>query len=121
MTKLITLQLIEDASMWRGSVKKMTRPIVKERYGLSPPVGKFTKHQYQRHITNIVADLLNKGAYLRGGKDAKNRTDNMSHLALEEVCMTCFYTGTDSLVKHFPAQYGKEVMDQMIAMAGTLV
>jgi hypothetical protein len=51
----------------------------------------------------------------------QNRTNNLAHNALEELCKTYFYLGKNALARSFPDIFANSVPSGAVAFAATVV
>lgn len=96
------------------------------------------KLEYQAHVKAAVAGLLAKGDFMHDGKAEQvcillsiytvtynsihqDRTNNLTHPAIGEVCRIFFYGASNKLGHEFPNEFGSAVPDMAIALVITAV
>ncbi|KZP10571.1 hypothetical protein FIBSPDRAFT_962960 [Athelia psychrophila] len=117
--------LWDDTSTFRGELKKVTHQQVPLLYDIFPKTKrgqqKPMKLEYQAHVKAAVAGLLAKGDFMHDGKAEQDRTNNLTHPAIGEVCRIFFYGASNKLGHEFPNEFGSAVPDMAIALVITAI
>ncbi|KAF7973381.1 hypothetical protein HWV62_15479 [Athelia sp. TMB] len=110
----------EDTSLFRGELKKLARLVVPARYSIFPPQGEddpqLDDTEYAQYIKDAVKALTDSGDFMHNGKDSKGQTNNLTHPAVGELCMT-FYYGKNSRIGHeYEEIFGSEIPPLAVAL-----
>lgn len=121
-------------------MKLMARSIVQAKYHDTITVDFEGGNQLEEYslIETQVKAILKNGLFLRNGYDhnvspilfdrllllillLQNRTNNLSHPAIEELCVQFYYYDKNGLARIFPDDFKNEVPDHAVALAMTCV
>ncbi|RDB30299.1 hypothetical protein Hypma_007133 [Hypsizygus marmoreus] len=117
-TRDMNVVVFKEASTYRGTLKTMARPIVREKYKdmFDVDFEGGNQMEYFQLISHNVEKLLKDGYFLQGGVDNNNKTNNLSHSCIEELCIQFFYVNKNGLARLFPDDFKEQIPDHAVAI-----